>query len=73
MPAVHQHREKREADQSEEGRHRRDVSEESRSSDALDDTDDDMYWSDSDDSYERVCNENWTGEVMKMYEDLRLN
>ena len=38
-----------------------------------DDTDDHAYWSESDDSYERVCNENWTGQLMKMYEDLRLD
>ena len=30
-------------------------------SNAFDDTDDDEYSSESDDSYERVCNENWTG------------
>ena len=37
-----------------------------------DDTEDNEYWSESDDSDERVVDENWTGELMKMYEDLRL-
>ncbi|USW56729.1 hypothetical protein Slin15195_G100480 [Septoria linicola] len=27
-------------------------------------------WNDSDDSYERVCDENWTGELMKMLSGL---
>lgn len=35
--------------------------------------DDDKFSVGSDDSYERVCNENWTGELLNMYEDLRLN
>ena len=38
-----------------------------------DDTEDNEYWSESDDSDERVVEENWTGELMKMYEDLRLD
>jgi hypothetical protein len=35
--------------------------------------DDDTFSVGSDDSYEKVCNENWTGELLNMYEDLRLN
>lgn len=35
-------------------------------------SDDDALSVDSEDSYEKVCNENWTGELMNMYEDLRL-
>lgn len=38
-----------------------------------DDTDNYARWSESEDSDKRVCNENWTGELMKMYEDLRLD
>ncbi len=38
-----------------------------------DDADDDAHWSESEDNDERVCNENWTGELMKMYEDLRVD
>ena len=34
---------------------------------------DDHYGGESDDSDERVCNKNRTGELMKMYEDLRIN
>ena len=73
MPAAQQHRESKIAHQPRQGKHKRDVYEEPDSSDALDDTDDDTYWSDSDGSDERVCNENWTGEVMKMWENLRIN
>lgn len=71
--SVQEHWESSVAHHFKQGRHQRDVYEEPDSSDALDDTDDDTHWSDLDDSDERVCNENWTGEVMKMWEDLRIN
>ncbi len=73
MPAVNRYRENRNSNQPEQGNPQPDVYAERDSSDALDDTDDELYWSDSDDSYERVCDENWAGQVMKMYEDLRLD
>ena len=38
-----------------------------------DDPGDNEYWGESDDSDERVMDENWTGQLMKMYEDLRLD
>ena len=38
-----------------------------------DDTNDDEHWSESVDSDERVLEENWTGQLMMMYEDLMLD
>ena len=38
-----------------------------------DNTDDNIYRSDSDDSYKRVYNENSIGEIIKIYKDLGLN
>ena len=73
MPAVDQHRQNRDRDKFEEAMHQRDDYVGRDSSDVSDDTDDDIYRSDSDDSYERVYNENSTGEIMKMYEDLGLD
>lgn len=86
MPAVEEHREERDRRKAEDFPHQPDHSEVEDGSgynidnkarldnpDTFDDTDDDAHWSESDDSYERVCNENWTGELMKMYEDLRLD
>ena len=50
-----------------------DTFDETDDDDTDDNADDDAYWSESEDSDERVCNENWTGELMKMYEDLRVD
>ena len=38
-----------------------------------DNADDDTHWSDSDDSYKRVCNKNWAGQIINIYEDRRLD
>lgn len=73
MPAVNQYREKRHSNQTEQGNQQPDVYAEDDVSDALDDTGDELYRSASEDSCERVCDENWAGQVVKMYEDLRLD
>ncbi|KAK0853256.1 hypothetical protein LTS02_012041 [Friedmanniomyces endolithicus] len=71
MPAVHRHRRYWESDDYKGAVQWRD-SDMGFKSESADDTYNDTYWSDSDDSYERVCEENSTGEIMKMWEDLRL-
>ena len=84
LPAVEEHRIQRDRCQAEDNDlpevdldERRSVliSEELEDSDTFDerenDETDNEYWSESDDS-ERVLQENCIGQLMKMYEDLRL-
>ena len=89
MPAVEEHREERDRRKAEDFPHHHSKVEDGGgynidnkprldNHDTFDDTDSDdtdnhAHWSESEDSDQRIRNENWTGELMKVYKDVRLD
>lgn len=72
IPAVDQFRGDRRSDQAERSKLQPEVYVERNFSDSSDDAHDEPYSSESEDSYERVCDENEAGQVLNMCENLRL-